>query len=197
VTPQDAAFAIAIVLMLVALLAPVIGPQVGHAWAAWRDERAMRSQLRRLDHEPDAISFDEAPPEVQDAIRRSLVAMGVVAQERAPAGGDSLPPGRQSLNMPGRPFSLSPWSPPVPEHARNAPWSMVHRFAPGAQRQTDPRGMCHGEEPPLSFICMGCELEQPPLTSDRSCAYCGLVLKVRGPRVFWWREAVEVGEWRP
>lgn len=195
-TAQDAAFAVGIVLMLVALLAPVIGPRVGRAIRSWRVKRSARSQHRLANRDPEPIAFEDAPLEVQAAIREALEEMGVGVRDRATAG--HLPPGRQPLpQLERQPFGgLARWS-PIPEHARSARWSDVHRYAPGAQRQTDPRAVMVGQEPPLSFVCVGCELAMPPLQTSRDCPYCGIHLLVRGPRVFWWRDQVEVGEWRP
>lgn len=113
-------------------------------------------------------------------------------------------PGRQALKMPQArdhgPFGpvSRPWSMPLPDTARGAAWSDCHRFAPGAERQRDPRAQMIGQEPPVSLICPGCELEQAPMVEDaRSCPYCGLRMKLHGPRLFWWREVLEVPEWTP
>lgn len=121
----------------------------------------------------------------------------------APARAPSLPPGRQRIHL-ARVAELTshgliarPWTPPIPAEADSAAWSDVHRFAPGAERQRDSRAACLGQEPPISLVCIGCELEQPPLFDERACAYCGLRMKPHGSRVFWWREAAEVPMWQP
>lgn len=111
-------------------------------------------------------------------------------------------PGRQVLKMPEEigPFGeRQKWSRPFPSNANSAAWSDLHRFAPGADQQRDPRGAYLGQEPPVAMVCPGCELEQPPLRSEavRGCPYCGLKLRLFGARVFWWREAVEVEAWSP
>lgn len=205
-TAQDAAFAVAIVLMLVALLAPVIGPRVGRGWAAWRRRVIARGIRRRLIErnrwldragEPDAVWEDVVAPDSAKAWFDSFALVAQIARPVASAE-SRPPPGRQPLpQLERQPFGgLARWS-PIPEHARSARWSDVHRYAPGAQRQTDPRAVMVDQEPPLSFVCVGCELAMPPLQTSRDCPYCGIHLLVRGPRVFWWRDHVEVGEWRP
>jgi hypothetical protein len=112
----------------------------------------------------------------------------------------ALPPGRQPIatghvarDPDGRPVA---WSRPVPPHAQSAPWSDVHLFPPGV-RQVDPRASIVGASPPLALVCIGCELEQAPLYDRRACPYCGLQMRTFGPRVFWWREPVEVEAWTP
>jgi hypothetical protein len=114
-------------------------------------------------------------------------------------------PGRQHVAMPreaahglmGLVAGL-PWKPAVPRNAHSALWEDCHRFAEGAKPKRDPHyGLTH-QEPPLAFICPACDLEQTPLIGgDRSCPYCGVKLKLHGTRVFWWREHVEIPEWRP
>jgi hypothetical protein len=109
----------------------------------------------------------------------------------------SLPPGRQVLSLPRDGFFGRPWQ-PFPAHARSARWAELHRFAQGADRQRDPRATHIGEEPPLALVCPGCELEQAPITEgSRDCPYCGLHLRLHGPRIFWWRAAIDVPEWKP
>ncbi|HYF09526.1 MAG TPA: hypothetical protein VD970_18040 [Acetobacteraceae bacterium] len=115
----------------------------------------------------------------------------------------SLPPGRQNISMPtvmvrsGIFASARPWKPEIPADAKSAPWPDLHRFAAGAaERQKSPGGRYLSEEPPIALVCVGCELEQPPLDDERRCPYCGIVMKVHGSRVFWWRDPVEVPEWR-
>ena len=70
---------------------------------------------------------------------------------------------------------------------------------PGCRPKRDAYIGLHHVEPALAMICVGCELEQAPLThGERTCAYCGLRLKLFGSRVFWWREpGPAVEEWRP
>lgn len=115
-------------------------------------------------------------------------------------------PGRQTIAMPAEIVASTmfgtavtrPWRPPVPDHAHVAMWEDCHRFAQGAKPKRDPYFGLMNHEPALALICPGCDLEQTPLTSgERRCGYCGLNLKLIGSRLFWWRDRVEVAEWRP
>lgn len=119
-------------------------------------------------------------------------------------GPPALAPGRQAIRIPGHMVRegmfgrMVAWSPPIPAGARNAAWSDLHRFAPGAtNRQKSPGARFITEEPPIALVCVGCELEQPPLEDERACPYCGIHMKAHGSRVFWWRDAVQVAEWSP
>lgn len=100
-----------------------------------------------------------------------------------------LPPGRQAVDV-------GPWDRPPP-HARCAPWADLHHYPKGVDRQIDPRAAMVGQVPPTSLECPGCELQLQPLYRDRSCPYCGLKFDLRGPVVFFWREAIEVKPWKP
>jgi hypothetical protein len=123
-------------------------------------------------------------------------AVRTVAEADAPAPPEPakstapLPAGRQRIAAPltRRQF---------PRDAHHAGYEDVHEFAPGTKPKRDPYyGLINGA-PPVALICPGCELEQAPLQGQRSCAYCGLKLRLVGNQVFWWREPVEVAEWRP
>jgi hypothetical protein len=108
-------------------------------------------------------------------------------------------PGRQPVRMPSADGlswgSARAWS-PMPREAHHAHWEDCHTFAPGDRPKRDYFGM-HGGSP-LSFVCPGCELEQPPIgSSERDCPYCGLHIKLNGTSLYWWREAIEVQEWKP
>jgi len=103
--------------------------------------------------------------------------------------------GRQTIRMPQPAWGGSAWS-PTPPDAHDAPWEDCHTFPKGGRPTRDVFGL-HGD-PPLAFVCPGCELAQPPLTEEhRTCGYCGLNIKRYGSRLYWWRVAVEVEEWKP
>jgi hypothetical protein len=107
-------------------------------------------------------------------------------------------PGRQAIAMPSNvtPYGGPPWAGLIPPEAHYAAYEDCHTYAKGARPVRDDFGY-HGE-PALSFICPGCELEQPPiLTGTRVCGYCGLRTLLHGSRLIWWRKAVEVAEWKP
>jgi hypothetical protein len=118
-----------------------------------------------------------------------------------------MPPGRQRVAMPGeqvhhplfgRISEGSGWSRPFPRNAYTANWEDVHTFAPGVKPKRDPHMGLHANEPPISLLCPGCELEQTPLTSgSRTCPYCGMRLTLFGSLVAFWREAVEAPTWSP
>lgn len=157
----------------------------------WLIARAIRRDLRYLRHTATGLMRVEETAPVQPPLS---------PPPPRPAG---LPPGRQRVRVGAaaiatdRGIELRPWTPPIPAEAHSGSWSDVHRFAPGAERQRDSRAACLGQEPPISLVCIGCELEQPPLFEERACAYCGLHMKPHGSRVFWWREQLEVPAWIP
>lgn len=107
-------------------------------------------------------------------------------------------PGRQRIPMPCDSMSIfggSSWDGPLHKTARSANWEDCHTF-PGEKPWRDRFGL-HGDQP-ISFICVACELEQPPVTTSRTCPYCGTKYRVLGSRLFWWREAVKPElEWKP
>lgn len=109
-------------------------------------------------------------------------------------------PGRQHIAMPAElgMYGARPWSLTIPTDARSAPWEDLHRFAAGAKPKRDPYYGLMAPEPPLSMVCVICELVQTPIrgtSEERTCAYCGLKYRSHGTRVFWWREPIEVPEW--
>lgn len=188
-------------------IALCVAPELRRAARRWIIARAIRRVHRDLHTAAAAIRrADEAeasgatvtlikPPTVTEA--------PAISPPKPPARTSSLPPGRQRIHL-ARVAELTshgliarPWTPPIPAEAHSASWSDVHRFAPGAERQRDSRAACLGQEPPISLVCVGCEMEQPPLFDERACAYCGLHMKPHGSRVFWWREQLEVPMWQP
>lgn len=110
-------------------------------------------------------------------------------------------PGRQNIRQTSEGSGMfgiaHAWEPTIPAHAKSIGWADIHRFPPGAPRQRDPRAPMEGHAPPIAMVCIGCELEQAPLTSGaRSCPYCGLNIHVIGPVAMWWRQPVTVPEWK-
>lgn len=155
-------------------------------------ERKKKKVTRSMARMTGAISWD-----LSDVIARHYtprncrsVMIELDSSEPSTPPKPTLPPGRQ-------PIAMGDWELPVPARAQCAPWADIHRFPKGVDRQRDPRATLVGEAPPLAMVCPACELEQPTLFRDRTCGYCGLKLKLHAPVVFWWREAVDVPEWKP
>lgn len=169
-------------------------PVVEVTMGAWEDEEDEEDDL-------DDVSADAPPVGRYNMFYRDSSAFSY--EPSAPIKPTPpRQPGRQALKMPTErgPFGDSqPWSRPFPDHAHSAAWHSVHRYAPGGDQQRDPRAAFIGQDPPIAMVCPGCELEQTPLRTEgvRGCPYCGLKLRLFGARVFWWREAVQVPEWRP
>ena len=121
----------------------------------------------------------------------------------APASEPPMEPGRQRLRMSTavEMTILGPrvveWSPPGPQRP-SVPWEDVHTFPRGCRPvRSDAFGL-HHRAPARSLICVGCELEQPPLIQgERRCAYCGIFMALVGSYVEWWREPCEVAPWTP
>lgn len=170
----------------------------------WIIARALRRVLRE---ERQAAKAREAGRAIRLAFGDTMISVEagrISVPSDALSSAPTLPPGRQAIRIPGHMVRegmfgrMVAWSPPFPRGARNAAWSDLHRFAPGARdRQKSPGARFITEEPPIALICVGCELEQPPLEDERACPYCGIHMKAHGSRVFWWRDAVEVAEWTP
>lgn len=119
---------------------------------------------------------------------------------RAPApAAVNREPGRQAIAMPdsapGMFGERRPWSFPKP--ATPLRWEDCHRFA-GAKPTREPWGLC-GDTSPLSFVCVTCELEQPPImTGERLCGYCGARYELRGTTLLWTRpDAPPPEPWTP
>ena len=120
-----------------------------------------------------------------------------------------LPPGRQRI----RPTVVRShgmfgmvqeegWQRPVPAHAQHAPWESRHTFPPGREPKRDPYLGIRPHDPPLSFICPACDLEQAPVGhhDDRDCPYCGVHIKLHGTTLYWWRPEgtwASAPEWKP
>jgi hypothetical protein len=111
--------------------------------------------------------------------------------------------GRQAMESPPPPPANSPATitgpipdSPIPEHAQSDNWERFHLFdaeAPQPQRHED-QVYCH--EAPLAMVCPECDLRQPALglnwmSARRKCDYCGVILQVRGSRLYWWRRIGE------
>lgn len=160
----------------------------------WIIARAIRRELQAIERAKPAPAIHPALP---TGLRISItsdgreIVLGTVETVAGPAGDRTLEPGRQPLR--------AAWHRPVPRDADSAPWEDLHSFPPGCRPKRDAYIGLHHVEPALAMICVGCELEQAPLThGERTCAYCGLRLKLFGSRVFWWREpGPAVEEWRP
>lgn len=118
-----------------------------------------------------------------------------------------MPPGRQRIRMPSEPAlglggllgetAPSRWKPPGPPRPA-APWEDLHTFPRhGRPTRDSVFGLRHRAKA-LSLICVGCELEQPPLTGgERKCPYCGIHMALVGDYVEWWRDSMEVDPWSP
>jgi len=160
------------------------------ALALRRVLRTLRPQERalwRLRYREDRRQREAYAGLASVAMARSVVRQAIEAAE----------PGRQRVRMPaGGPFD-TPWS-MIPKEAKSGPWEDFHTFPPGGKPKRDSVFGLQGEAP-LSFVCMACELEQPPITqTERVCPYCGLRLQRHGSRLYWWRPSLpEVPEWEP
>lgn len=158
---------------------------------AIRQQLSIERTKRRMERETATrtLRWDmfSAPVEHQNC--RTVIMVVDGASEAAAAEPPKRPPGRQVIFK-------GEWA-RVPPHANYAAWSDLHRYPKGFDKQTDPRAQMVGEAMPTHMECPGCELEQPPLYRDRHCPYCGLKFDMRGPVVYFWREAIEVEEWKP
>ena len=169
----------------------------------WVIARAIR---RKIYAARNRAIFDRmfGPGAADIAAAGGAVSVGRLALQPAPVAKAALTPGRQHIAMPmdlgaNGPFAinLSPWKPTIPAGAKSAWWEDLHTFAPGARPKRHEHFGLTGQEPPLSMTCVACELEQTPLriSEPRKCPYCGIIYRLHGSRVFWWREAVEVTAW--
>jgi hypothetical protein len=153
--------------------------------AAYRIGRAQGAVERRLKtaHEVSPSWIEALNADLSRAIVREVF-YGASPPKPKP----KREPGRQRIAMPSDGMSIfggSSWRGPIPKGARKGRWEDHHTF-PDRKPSRDYFGL-HGD-PPISFVCPACELEQPPVHAERTCPYCGLHLRALGSFLFWWRD---------
>jgi len=82
---------------------------------------------------------------------------------------------------------------PIPDYALSDKWERFHLFAPEAPRPLRHEDQVYCHEAPLAMVCPECDLRQPALglnwmSARRKCDYCGVILQVKGSRLYWWRQ---------